>query len=116
MSDFEEAIRKSAERAVLNIVTSGSWLMPDYKNRVTLPPEFMREVWAMVDTNALRRKIAERIEAELAERMVNHMAAEMATDIKQILSVKERREALRALAREHMESVIGAGKAHDAAA
>lgn len=40
---------------------------------------------------------------------MNHMAAELATDIKQILSVKERREALRALAREHMDAVMKAG-------
>ena len=41
--------------------------------------------------------------------MVNHMAAELATDIKQILSVQERREALRALAREHMDSIMSRG-------
>lgn len=35
------------------------------------------------------RIIAERLESELADRMVNHMAAELATDIKQILSVRE---------------------------
>ena len=45
---------------------------------------------------------------ELAERIVNHMAAEISTDVKQILSVKERREALRALARHHMDSLMSA--------
>ena len=41
--------------------------------------------------------------------MVNHMAAELATDIKQILSVSERREMLRGLARDHMDAVMSAG-------
>jgi hypothetical protein len=49
--------------------------------------------------------------SELTERMVNHMAAELATDIKQILAVKERREMLRGLARDHMEAVMKAGPA-----
>ena len=39
-------------------------------------------------------------------------AAELATDIKQILSVQERREMLRGLAREHMDAVMQAGAAH----
>lgn len=40
--------------------------------------------------------------------MVNSIAAELATDIKQILSVKERREMLRGIAREHMDAVMKA--------
>ena len=70
----------------------------------------MNEVWAMVDSDALKLRLKERIEAELADRIVNHIAAELATDIKQILSVTERREAIRSLAREHMDSIMQKGK------
>ena len=55
------------------------------------------------------QQVATLLEAELAERMVNSIAAELATDIKQILSVKERREMLRGIAREHMDAVMKAG-------
>lgn len=106
-SDFELAVKTAAEKAVLQFIGSGGWLMPNYEARLKVPTEWMAEAWSLVDRDALKRKFAERIESELVDRMVNHMAAELATDIKQILSVKERREALRSLARAHMESVMG---------
>lgn len=109
MSDFESAVKKAAEQAVLNFVRDGGWLMPNYEGRMKIPSEWVADVWRIVDSDALKRAIAERLEQELADRMVNHMAAELATDIKQILSVKERREALRSLAREHMDSVMWQG-------
>lgn len=63
------------------------------------------------NVDKVRAQFAARLESELADRMVTHMAAELATDIKQILSVKERREMLRALARDHMDAVMKAGLA-----
>lgn len=109
MTDFETQVKAAAEKAVLHHVSSGQWLLPNYESRLKVPAEWMTEMWRLVDADRVRRQVVERIEAELAERMVNHMAAELATDIKQILSVKERREALRALAREHMDAVMKAG-------
>jgi Mg/Co/Ni transporter MgtE len=104
---FEEQLLEAAKSAALKNVTAGHWIEPQYSNRVQIPKEFMHEVWAMVDKEALKRQLAVRIENELAERIVNSMAAEIATDIKQVLSVKERREALRQLARAHIESIMG---------
>lgn len=106
MSDLELAIKTAAEKAVLKIITEGSWIAPDYANRVQIPKDFMSQVWQMVDQDKVKKHLVARLEAELADRMVNHMAAELATDIKQILSVTERREALRSLAREHMDSIM----------
>ena len=115
MSNFEDQVKTAAEKAVLQLVSSGQWLTPDYAGRIRIPAEWMAKVWRMVDADRVRRQVAERIESELADRMVNHIAAELATDIKQILSVKERREALRALAREHMDAImkVGAQKNND---
>lgn len=106
MSDFDTKVKAAAEQAVLKFIGDGGWLMPNYEARLKLPPEWMAQAWALVDREALLKKFAERIESEMVDRMVNHMAAELATDIKQILSVQERREALRALAREHMASIM----------
>ena len=105
MSDFDQQVKAAAEKAVLQFIGSGGWLLPNYEARLKLPPEWMAQAWALVDKDRLLRIFAERIEAELVDRMVNHMAAELATDVKQILSVKERREALRALARSHLDSL-----------
>jgi hypothetical protein len=109
MSDFENAVRAAAEKSILKIVLNGDWVVPDYANRFKIPAEWVQSIWAMIDRDALRKRIADRLEAELADRIVNAMAAEIATDIKQILSVKERREAIRALARDHMESIMSKG-------
>ena len=102
MTDFELAVKTAAEKAVLKIITEGSWIAPDYANRFKLPAD----VWKLVDQNQIKRHLAARIEEEMADRLVNHIAAELATDIKQILSVPERREALRHVARQHMESIM----------
>lgn len=107
--DFEAKVKEAAERAVLRIISEGGWVMPDYANRFQLPGDFMAGVWSLVDSQKLKQALAARLEEELADRIVGHMAAEIATDVKQILSVKERREVLRGLARDHMERVMSAG-------
>ena len=109
MSDFEQALKTAAEKAVLKIITDGGWIAPDYANRMKIPVEWCAQIWGMIDRDALKRKIAERLESELADRMINHIASELATDIKQILSVTERREMIRNLAREHMDAIMQAG-------
>jgi hypothetical protein len=111
MTDFEQALKTAAEKSVLKIISEGQWVAPDYANRFKLPAEFMADVWTLVDANGLKRALAVRLEAELADRIVNHMAAEIATDIKQLLSVKERREELRAIARKYIDELAGRGQA-----
>ena len=110
MTNIETRLKTAAENSILKIIEGGGWIQPDYANRIQLPRDMMNEVWAMVDRDALKLRLKERIEAELADRIVNHIAAELATDIKQILSVTERREAIRSLAREHMDSIMQKGK------
>lgn len=109
MTDFEMAVKTAAEKAVLKFVQDGGWLMPNYESRLKIPAEWVADCWNLIDQDGLKRQVAERLESELADRMVNHMAAELATDIKQILSVQERREMLRGLAREHMDAIMKAG-------
>ena len=109
MTDFEQQVKAAAEKAVLQFIGSGGWLLPNSEARLKIPADWIADCWRLVDVDKLKRCIANRLEEELADRMVNHMAAELATDIKQILSVKERREMLRGLARDHMDAVMKAG-------
>lgn len=108
MTDLEQAIKASAEKAVLKYVTDGGWLLPNYESRFKVPPEWVAACWKLVDADKVKQQVATLLEGELAERMVNSIASELATDIKQILSVKERREMLRGIAREHMDAVMRA--------
>ena len=109
MDNFEQQVKAAAEKAVIQFLSTGGWLLPNYEGRLKVPAEWVAECWRLVDADKVRAQLAARLESELADRMVNHMAAELATDIKQILSVKERREMLRALARDHMDAVMKAG-------
>ena len=106
MANFENAVKEAAEKAVLKIISEGQWIQPDYANRFKMPPEMLSEIWQMVDVTKLKVAMVKRIETELADRLINHLAAEMATDIKQLLSVRERREALRSIARTHIDAVL----------
>lgn len=106
MTDFEKAVKNAAEKAVLKMISEGSWVAPDYNNRFKMPAQMMADIWALVDQDMLKKKMAARLEEELADRIINMMAAEISTDVKQILSVKERRESLRNLARQHMEGIM----------
>ena len=110
MNDFEQQVKAAAEKSVIRFLNDGGgWLLPSYEARLKIPKEWVAECWRLVDADKVRAQVAARLESELADRMVNHMAAELATDIKQILSVKERREMMRALARDHMDAVMKAG-------
>lgn len=51
--------------------------MPNYESRLKIQAEWMSVVWRLVDHYKVRAQIAALIESELAERMVNHMAAVM---------------------------------------
>ncbi len=110
MTTFEQRIKDAAESSIIKMFANGEWVMPNYQGRVQIPGDFMEDVWRLVDRDKLKRQIAERIESEMADRIVNFIAAEITTDVKQILSVKERREAIRALAREHMVAIMAAGQ------
>lgn len=108
MADFEAQVKQLAEKAVLTMFTKAeNWIQSDYNNRVTIPASLMAEVWSLVNVEKIKKQMAARLEQELADRIVNHMAAELATDVKQILSVAERREALRAVCRENMDRICG---------
>ena len=110
MSDFDTQLLSAAQKSILKVITEGKWLNFPYDSKVKVPKNILDEVWSLIDTDKLKQQLARRIEAELADRLLNHLAAEMATDIKQILSVTERREALRSIARQHIESVLALGE------
>jgi hypothetical protein len=109
MSPFEEALKQAAERSLLKVVMEGSWIQPSYEHRFKIPADLMQDIYALVDRDALKAAIGKRLEEELADRVVNLLAAEIATDVKQILSVKERREAIREVARQHLSGIAKLG-------
>ena len=105
MSDFEKDLMNSVKCSMTNQINKTDFIQIPYDQRVRLPADFMSRVWALVDQESVINKLSERLENELVDRLVNSVATEMATDIKQILSVKERREAVRALVRDNIDTL-----------
>lgn len=105
MTGLEKKISDAANKAVLHVITSGDWIKPTYKDRVPIPQEFIQEAWQLVDQDKVKSQIAKRIEEELANKIINHMAAEIGSDIKKVLSITERREAIRSLVRENINEI-----------
>lgn len=101
-TSFEQQMMSAVQKAVLGRLENGDWLMPSYESRVKIPAKLIQEAWEMVDVEGIKKSLAARLQNELADRLVNHMAAEIATDIKQLLGDKETRERIRAVCREHL--------------
>jgi cobalamin biosynthesis protein CbiD len=98
---IEDFMNKLQERIFQNILNRADDLIKiDYYHRPLLPNDIIREAWEKVDKDKLIQEIAKNIEKRMAEKIVNSIAAEISTDIKQVLSVKERREEIRSKARE----------------
>ena len=104
--NFETRLKEAAESSIIKIITDGGWIAPDYANRFKVPPEFIKQAWELVDADGIKKQLAAIIERELAERIVSLMAAELSSDIKKVLSDTERREAIRALVRNNLESLV----------
>lgn len=105
MKNFEEDLLNSVKCSMTKQIANENFIKIDYNDRAKLPDDFISRAWGLIDQDELIKKLSTRLEDELVDRMVNHIAAELATDIKQVLSVKERREAVRAVARENIDRI-----------
>lgn len=105
MSDFESDLLNVVKHSLTNQLKKENLISIPYDQKVKLPDDFMQKAWGFIDQEALLGKLAERLESELIDRLVNQMAAEIATDIKQVLSVKERREAVRSVVRDNIDKL-----------
>lgn len=103
MSDFENDLMNSVKCAITKQITGTDFIAINYNDRMKLPDDFLARAWKLVDQENILTKLAERLELELVDRLVYQIASELATDIKQVLSVKERREEVRSLVRENID-------------
>ena len=110
---------KTIEQELLQLITNqlrDSILKTDlvfmrHDDKFKIPQDFIQQAWRLIDKDGLLKTLSDRLESELVDRLVNAMAAEIATDIKQILSVKERREAVRSVVRENIDTLTKVGVA-----
>jgi len=105
MSKFEEDLMNSVKCAMTKQIANQDFIKIDYNDRAKLPSDFIEKAWGLIDQDDLIKALSKRLESELIDRLVNHLAAEIATDIKQVLSVKERREAVRSVVRDNIDKL-----------
>ena len=55
MTDFEQAVKTAAEKAVLQFVQGGQWLQPNYESRLKIPVEWVADCWRLVDAEKLKQ-------------------------------------------------------------
>ncbi len=104
---FEDRCIETMKQRMLSQLEKTDIIMSDRGNCVKIPSSFYEKCWDLVDHDALMKKIAQNLEHELADRIVNDIATEIATDIKQLLSDKDRREIIRGKAREVINQLGG---------
>lgn len=102
---FDKKLQEVVQGQIIASIHKADLLQLRYDERFKLPESFIQDCWSLIDKDELKAQLSKRLEAELIDRLVNHMAKEIATDIKQILSVKERREAVRSVVRDNFDSL-----------
>ena len=110
MKNLEEMLLKLISQSLERQVRDTDLISIRHDDKFKLPQDFIEKAWELVDHTSLLKKMSERLEDQLVDRLVNAMAAEIATDIKQVLSVKERRENIRYLVRNNIDSLVKVDK------
>lgn len=94
-SEFEKTIMEAAQRSVVKMFNEGNLVMPDYANRVKIPPEFVSQVYALIDWQAVLESLRPKINEFVATKITHAMTEELGNDVKRILSHEPTRLRLR---------------------
>ena len=105
---FEQQLAEAVQQSVLKMVRDGSLVIPDYASRAKVPHAKVQELYDSVDWVRVKELCLARVEERCADHLLNAMATEMATDVKQVLSNKELREEVRAFIRAGVKRVADA--------
>lgn len=99
---FEQRMTEAVQDALVKLVRDGSFIQPQYQNRITIDPQILREIHNSVSLERVKARVQEGVETRMADAILNAMATEFANDVKQILSQRELREDVRAVIRDRI--------------
>lgn len=105
MSEFELKLKQAMEANILKGLQNT--LRIPFGSRMRIPDDLIDSCWDLVDFEKVKKELAANLEKELADRLVNMMAKEIATDVKTILSLPERREVVRSVVRDNIKKLTG---------
>jgi hypothetical protein len=106
MNDLKERISEEIEKAILSQIRDSSFIRFDRTWNSKVSSSMLDDAWEMVDHHKIKTEMAKILEQTIAEKVINLMASEIATDMKLILSNKDRREEIRHVARTHLKHMI----------
>lgn len=110
MSDLGERLVSAFEDALVKMVATGEFMRQDYSAKIPLEIGTLRSIYAKVDINRVTARVLENVEIRMADQILNSMATELATDVKQVLSNKELREDIRSMIRDKIRAAANALK------
>jgi hypothetical protein len=96
---FEEILQKAIQHTVIDFIRKGDWMKIDYNARVNVDSAWLREMHSRVSMDNVMELVKSQVEQRIADGIINSMTAEIATDVKSIMSNKELREDLRSVLR-----------------
>lgn len=105
---FEQRLIEAVQDSVLKMAREGGLVMPEYSQRAKVPPAQLQALYDAIDWQRVRSLCLAQVEEKCADTMLNAMATEIATDIKQVLSNKELREEVRTFIRAGINRVAKA--------
>jgi len=95
-SNFETAVLNAAKSSVVKLFEQGL-LMPDYANRVKIPPALVEQVYQLIDWNSVLEILRPKINELVAVKITHAMSEELTGDVKRVLSHEPTRLRLRNL-------------------
>lgn len=99
---LEHVIIRAMTDSVVNRLADGSWLNFNYKNKVDIGAPWLREMFAAVDMEEVKRRVNEGLVQKVADYILANMATEIKTDLKKILADVELREEVRVVIRQQI--------------
>lgn len=105
MENFEQKLVEMVQNKMLKEIQQQDFIKMEYGNKISIPSEFVQRVYASLDLDSVEKKLVERLENEMADRIANKMVTEFSGDIKQVLANKEIREAMRQYVKEKITEI-----------
>lgn len=100
MDNFEKDLMQSIQTTILNQIRKAEFVQTGYSApKVQIPQSVLMDCYNAIDIVKVKQIITERIEEEVAGKIVNSLLTECANDVKQIMSNRELREDLRGILR-----------------
>ena len=104
MNDFANDLVQIIQNSILNQARKAEFIDTGFGGtKLKLPPEFLLECYRRINMDVLQNRIVERLEREVADKVVNKMVTEFSNDVKQIMSNVELREELRGILRDRIK-------------